>query len=160
MSWIVPLIFLHFTSALLILTSYTLQRLSYKKSPDRPAQFLHVAWTRFANLGSLCQNSTHKQIRHNTGKYTINIYVKLKLCYRNLKILCQNVTSGQNDEHLYHTLSDQQQHTSLVYINHCSLSYPLLLFSSTEGTFSEKSKNQMLNTVHRSTVLYSAVNSD
>ena len=51
-----------------------------------------VASTRFANLGSLCQNSTHKQIRNNTGKYTIHLYVKLKLCYRNLTILRLNLT--------------------------------------------------------------------
>ena len=38
----------------------------------------------------------------------------------------------QNDTHLYHmnTLSDQQQHTSLLYINHCSLSYSLFLLTT------------------------------
>ncbi len=28
-------------------------------------QFSSIAWTHFAKFGSLCQNSTHKQIRHN-----------------------------------------------------------------------------------------------
>ena len=54
-------------------------------------QFSSIAWTHFAKLCSLCQNSTQKQIRHNIEKYSIHIYVKLKL-YRKLTILCQNVT--------------------------------------------------------------------
>ena len=58
--------------------------------------FFLIAWTQLAKLGSLCQNSSHKQMRHNTEKYTIQIYVKLKLFCRNLTILCQNVTLMPN----------------------------------------------------------------
>ena len=53
------------------------------------------------------------------------------------------------------TLSDQQQHTSLLFIKHSSLSCSLFLFSSTEGTFSTQKieysmryiyyKNQSIN---------------
>ena len=52
----------------------------------------------------------------------------------------------QNETHLHHmnTLSDQQQHTGLLYIKHCSLSCSLFLFSSTEGTFSPQPKYQIL----------------
>lgn len=34
----------------------------------------------------MCQNSTQKQIRHNTRKWTIHIDVKLKVCSQNLSI--------------------------------------------------------------------------
>ena len=59
------------------------------------------------------------------------------------------------------TLLDQQQHTSLLYIKHCSLLFTLFLFSSTEGIFTTKQhqhnqqpKNLIVNTVHYSAVQY------
>lgn len=71
-----------------------------------------VAWTHFPKLGSLCQNSSNKQIRPNTGKSTIHIHVRLK----------PNNPSSQHDSYWHHmkTLSDQQQNT-------CLLSPPLLI---------------------------------
>ena len=77
--------------------------------------------------------------------------------------LCQIETLLSKLTSLSHmnTLSDQQQHTSLLYIKHCSLLFSLFLFSSTEATFSQQPKNEILNSksLHYSSVFYSTVNS-
>ena len=59
------------------------------------------------------------------------------------------------------TLSDQQQHTSLLYIKNCSLLFSMFLFSSTEGMFSQQPKNEILNSksLHYFSIFYSTVNS-
>ena len=75
----------------------------------------------------------------NTFCKTLLIVSKLNTLKLNTKInrshLCQIETAIEMN-----TLSDKQQHTSLLYIKHCSLSCSLFLFSSTESTFSQQPK--------------------
>lgn len=53
----------------------------------------------------------------------------------------------KNDSHRHHVdaLSDQWQHTHLLYIKHCSFSISLFLFSSTEGKCCKQLKQETLS---------------
>ncbi len=53
-------------------------------------QFLPIAYTLFAEFGSLCQNSTHKPIRHSTWRLTTHIYAEMKHCNQNLTLISKN----------------------------------------------------------------------
>ena len=76
--------------------------------------------TFFAKLVSLRQNSTHKQIRHNTGKILFTSMSNLNSAIETQQSFVKISLWWQNDPHLHHTntLSDQQPHTSLLYMTY------------------------------------------
>lgn len=100
-----------------------------------------------------CQNSTHK---HTIHPWEINHSclcqfetLPSKPSNPVLKMFCW----WQNDSHWHNlnTLSDQQQHTRLLYIKHCSLSFLIFLVSWMEGFFLKlKMETLSLKLLHKS----------
>lgn len=114
--WIIDIEFRHavlYTKKNKICGTARPQKMNCNMARDNCLWIFPVASTRFAKLGSLCQNSPHKQIRANTRKSAILICVRLKLRPK-LNNPSSKCHGWQNNSHWHHlnTLSDQQQHTA------------------------------------------------